>query len=1007
MEKSIGPINSIVLARAGESDKIYKKDQNSIESNGLCELMISENQFMNFNDRVDYLQELSDKLFGVEYYLNDFVSTGIMYYDLLDMYNVKIGDKTYNCLMLNDEQDITQGLEENIYTERPEKSETDYTKADKTDRKINQTYIIVDKQNQEIDMVVSNVNNITNTKGEAEGKNIHLTDSAEEPLIDISLHGESTQKTRSGKNLLDNTATTKISNGITFTVNSDKTVNVNGTNDTSANSSLIINRYDLSPGTYILNGCPSGGSSTTYRLVIQKTSGWSVLGLDTGSGSEQFTIDEATNIQVAIFIQKGQTISNLLFKPMIRLSSIIDDTYEPYGVMPYPDYPSEIETIEGNIELKVTNGLEETDENYQEQVATFPLGEEKLMEGSYLADDGIHHSRKQVVLDGTENWALTSTDNQVLTKRFSANITSNMKVGSANTALSTHFSVTENATEDKESMYFASLGTITYIALRISVDKATTVEQLKIYLATEYANGTPVIVEYELAEEEIVPYTTAQQEAWNNIRALMTYKNVTNISSDAYAKIIYVRDNGLDVYETKSSARQTKQQVAQQKITIDQILSRVSEIEDFSREVEGIGYLHLIETAENEGLVINLKIKGNTNKFKTLVPRETLVPSESLVPYGDTITIISDTSTALTENAKEYTIPIGEPLRNNGTTYDELSITSDGTITITRRISSNGSILTTPTIEILEEKYPIFTFKNDTYLYIRDYPDIDMYCKYVIDSDYIETFATQGNLENAVVELDSEIKQTASEINLEVSKKVGNDEVISKINQSAEAVGINANKIELSANDVLNLLAGNAINLTSKNITISSDSLNIDKYGNITLKATGTRVFKVENSTNANQRVYITDTALVVDGSSQLDRASIGILDNNDGIVSVSSSSGSVTEILGTGITTPKLTQTSLESQKKNFEKMQNNALNIIRNIDIYKYNLKNEKDTDKKHIGFVIGDEYRYSKEVTSLDNTGVDTYSFISLCCKAIQEQQKQIELLQQEINKLKGEK
>ena len=194
MEKSIGPINSIVLARAGESDKIYKKDQNSIESNGLCELMISENQFMNFNDRVDYLQELSDKLFGVEYYLNDFSSTGIMYYDLLDVYNVKIGDKTYNCLMLNDEQDITQGLEENIYTERPEKSETDYTKADKTDRKINQTYIIVDKQNQEIDMVVSNVNNITNTKGEAEGKNIHLTDSAEEPLIDISLHGESTQK---------------------------------------------------------------------------------------------------------------------------------------------------------------------------------------------------------------------------------------------------------------------------------------------------------------------------------------------------------------------------------------------------------------------------------------------------------------------------------------------------------------------------------------------------------------------------------------------------------------------------------------------------------------------------------------------------------------------------------------------------------------------------------------------------------------------------------------------
>lgn len=155
--KSIGPINSIVLARAGESDKIYKKDQNSIELNGLCELMIKENQFMNFNDRVDYLQELSDKLFGVEYYLNDFVSTGIMYYDLLDMYNIEIFGKTYNCLMLNDEQNITQGLEENIHTDRPETSETDYKKADTTDRKINQTYLIVDKQNQKIEGVISQI----------------------------------------------------------------------------------------------------------------------------------------------------------------------------------------------------------------------------------------------------------------------------------------------------------------------------------------------------------------------------------------------------------------------------------------------------------------------------------------------------------------------------------------------------------------------------------------------------------------------------------------------------------------------------------------------------------------------------------------------------------------------------------------------------------------------------------------------------------------------------------
>lgn len=199
-----------------------------------------------------------------------------------------------------------------------------------------------------VSSVEQSVENITKIEGTAEGKNIYIDDASAEPLIDIMLEGESQQATRSGKNLLDNTATTKISNGITFTVNSDKTVNVNGTNDTSANSSLIINRYDLSPGTYILNGCPSGGASNTYRLAIQETGSYSVLGsIDIGNGSGEFTIDTTTSVQIAIFIQKGLTINNLLFKPMLREATITDDTYEQYGASPSTDYLSKIENLEG------------------------------------------------------------------------------------------------------------------------------------------------------------------------------------------------------------------------------------------------------------------------------------------------------------------------------------------------------------------------------------------------------------------------------------------------------------------------------------------------------------------------------------------------------------------------------------------------------------------------------------------------------------------------------------
>lgn len=98
----------------------------------------------------------------------------------------------------------------------------------------------------------------------------------------------------------------------------------------------------------------------------------------------------------------------------------------------------------------------------------------------------------------------------------------------------------------------------------------------------------------------------------------------------------------------------------------------------------------------------------------------------------------------------------------------------------------------------------------------------------------------------------------------------------------------------------------------------------------------------------------------------------------------------------------------SLESQKKNFEKFKN-ALEIINNTDVYKYNLKHEDDKHKKHIGLVIPDKkgnYRTPDELINEQGNAIDIYSFVSVCCKAIQEQQEQIETLKKEIDSLKGD-
>lgn len=95
-------------------------------------------------------------------------------------------------------------------------------------------------------------------------------------------------------------------------------------------------------------------------------------------------------------------------------------------------------------------------------------------------------------------------------------------------------------------------------------------------------------------------------------------------------------------------------------------------------------------------------------------------------------------------------------------------------------------------------------------------------------------------------ETNSQIKQTADGINSTVSKKVGKDEVISSINQSAEEVKINANRVAingtLSVTDAINnaQTAANSAQTAADNIQVGGRNLYIrtkdfsgDKWRNL------------------------------------------------------------------------------------------------------------------------------------------------------------------------------
>ena len=141
-----------------------------------------------------------------------------------------------------------------------------------------------------------------------------------------------------GKNKLQTTATSQTVNGVTFTINSDGTIKATGKATASVWFVIDATNWDSYStlankgfnSSLILNGCPSGGSGSTYALGMR--SGNSSNLLDVGNGVAITNLDTNTYYP-AILISNGYEIPSggLLFKPMLRLSTVTDATFAPYS----------------------------------------------------------------------------------------------------------------------------------------------------------------------------------------------------------------------------------------------------------------------------------------------------------------------------------------------------------------------------------------------------------------------------------------------------------------------------------------------------------------------------------------------------------------------------------------------------------------------------------------------------------------------------------------------------
>lgn len=179
------------------------------------------------------------------------------------------------------------------------------------------------------------------------------------------------------------------------------------------------------------------------------------------------------------------------------------------------------------------NAMATVCEEYKTKTMIFPLEEgQKMRETSYLAEDGIHHRRKTRVLDGTENWQLRA--NKICTFDLGTG------VGTVLKGLCTHFKNIPASSCDIEPGIYMTVS-IQYI---ISMPGITNVADFKAWLAEQYANGTPVTIEYEVATETIEPYTEEQEKIYNDLQNITTYGTTTNIynNKNALMTLKYKKD---------------------------------------------------------------------------------------------------------------------------------------------------------------------------------------------------------------------------------------------------------------------------------------------------------------------------------------------------------------------------------------------------------------------------------------------------------------------------------
>lgn len=211
------------------------------------------------------------------------------------------------------------------------------------------------------------------------------------------------------------------------------------------------------------------------------------------------------------------------------------------------------------------------------------------------------------------------------------------------------------------------------------------------------------------------------------------------------------------------------------------------------------------------------------NNYTEIIPAE-ILSIKPMIMYGDTKGEYRGYNNAIIELG--VTDVLRRLVKEDGTVLRDSFDLVNNKASITRRIGvdSYGDLydLVTPIITDLGEII-IPIAEGENYFDIVNY-NATCRVRWVIRNTYTSVFAS-------TVELESSITQLANSINLQVSKKVGNDEIIARINMAV--LGLDDAEVPEDVEKSIIEILANKISITSDNFSITKTGVATFKEGTI------------------------------------------------------------------------------------------------------------------------------------------------------------------------------